>query len=69
MAEGALRTAQAAPEDVAAALAPYRVSAFLGFGLAALGGLAMLVNLFLMYTSGDPVEYVVPGQTAAAAGH
>jgi hypothetical protein len=29
----------------------------------------MLVNLFLLYTSGEPVEYVVPGQAATAAGH
>ena len=69
MAEGTLRAAQAAPDQVAVALAPYRIAAFLGFGLVALGGLAMLANLFLMYTSGDPVEYVVPGQTATAVGH
>jgi hypothetical protein len=30
----------------------------------------MLVNLFLMYTSGEPVEYAITGQAApAAAGH
>lgn len=69
MAEGAMRAAQSAPDQVAAALMPYRVAAFMGFGLVALGALAMLVNLFLMYTSGEPVEYVVPGQAAAAAGH
>ncbi len=69
MAEGAMRAAESAPDQVAVALTPYRVAAFMGFGLVALGGLAMLVNLFLMYTSGEPVEYVVPGQAAAAAGH
>jgi hypothetical protein len=36
----------------------------------ALAGLALLANLFLMYTSGKPVEYAIPGQpSAAAAGH
>lgn len=44
--------------------------AFAGFGLVALAGLAMLANLFLMYTSARPVAYVVPGQPApAGAGH
>lgn len=69
MAEGALRLA--APADqVAAALLPYRAIAFAGFGLVALGGLAMLLNLFLMYTSGEPVDVAIPGSAApAAAGH
>ena len=36
----------------------------------ALAGLAFAVNLFLMYTTGEPVEYAIPGQPApAAAGH
>jgi hypothetical protein len=36
----------------------------------ALAALAMLANLFLAYTSGEPADYVVPGQAnAAAAGH
>ncbi len=69
LAEGTLRAAAAAPEQMTAALAPYRAVAFLGFGLVALGAVAMLVNLFLLYTSGEPVEYVVPGQAATAAGH
>ncbi len=48
----------------------YRAIAFLGFGLVALAGLAFLGNLFLMYTSGERIEYLVPGQpAAAAAGH
>jgi len=51
-------------------LLPYRVIGFLGFGLVALGSLTTLANLFLMYTSGEPAEYAVPGQSAtAAAGH
>jgi cytochrome c oxidase cbb3-type subunit 1 len=70
LAEGSLRAAGTAPDAIDAALLLYRVPAFLGFGMVALAGLAMLVNLFLMYTSGEPVEYAIPGQAApAAAGH
>jgi cbb3-type cytochrome oxidase subunit 1 len=48
----------------------YRVFALAAFGLVALSGLAMLANLFLMYTRAEPIAYVVPGQPAAAgAGH
>ncbi|HEX7173572.1 MAG TPA: cbb3-type cytochrome c oxidase subunit I [Candidatus Limnocylindria bacterium] len=70
LAEGSLRAAGTAPDAIDAALLLYRVPAFLGFGMVALAGLAMLVNLFLMYTSGEPVEYAIPGQASpAAAGH
>jgi cbb3-type cytochrome oxidase subunit 1 len=70
LAEGALLASGAAAEEIAAALLPYRVAGFLGFGLVALAGLTTLVNLFLMYTSGEPADYTVPGQAAtAAAGH
>lgn len=70
LAEGSLLASGTAGEEIAAALAPYRVAAFLGFGLVALGGLSTLLNLFAIYTSGEPAVYAVPGQTAtAAAGH
>jgi hypothetical protein len=70
LAEGSLRAAGTAPEALDAALVFYRVPAFMGMGLLALAGLAMLANLFLMYTSGEPADYVIPGQAAsAAAGH
>lgn len=70
LAEGSMLATGATPEDMDAALVLYRVPAFLGLGMVALAGLAMLVNLFLMYTSGEPADYTVPGQTAtAAAGH
>jgi cytochrome c oxidase cbb3-type subunit I len=70
LAEGSLRAAGAAPDVMTASLLLYRVPALIGFGLVALAGLAMLVDLFLMYTSGEPVEYTVPGQpTVAATGH
>ena len=70
LAEGSMLATGATPEDMDAALVLYRVPGFLGIGMVALAGLAMLVNVFLMYTSGEPAEYTVPGQTAtAAAGH
>jgi cytochrome c oxidase cbb3-type subunit 1 len=55
----------------------FRFVAAAGLGLAALGGLSLLVNLFLMYTAGSPAEFVAseatapPGapSTSAAAGH
>jgi hypothetical protein len=38
--------------------------------MVALAGLANVANLFLMYTSAEPAEYVIPGQAASAtAGH
>lgn len=70
LAEGSLRAQAAAPEDVTAGIVIYLAVAFLGLGLAALGGLAALINLFLAYTSASPAEYTVPGQAApASAGH
>lgn len=70
LAEGSLRAGGFPPEEVTAAIVPYLAGAFAGIGLAALGGLASLANLFLAYTSAEPVEYVVPGSSAAApAGH
>ena len=70
LAEGSLRAAGTAPEAIDAALVFYRVPAILGIGMVALAGLAMLANLFVMYTSGEPADYVIPGQAAsAAAGH
>lgn len=69
LAEGSLLAAATAAEDISAALLPYRVPALLGFGLVALAGLSALINLFLIYTSGEPADYTVPRQAATAAGH
>jgi cytochrome c oxidase cbb3-type subunit 1 len=70
MAEGAFRSQAADPDTIAAGLLGYQLAAFVGMGIAALGGLAALVNVFLAYTTGEPADYVVPGQPAtAAAGH
>jgi cytochrome c oxidase cbb3-type subunit 1 len=69
LAEGSLLASGTAAGEISAALLPYRVAGFLGFGLVALGGLSTLINLFLIYTSGEPADYTVPGQAATAAGH
>ncbi len=69
LAEGSLLATQAPPDQVRADLFVYRAVAFGAFGLVALGALAMLTNLFLLYTTAEPVEYVLPGQTASAPGH
>lgn len=70
LAEGALIAQGTTPEDLDAQLVVYRAAALGAFGLVALGGLAMVIDLFLMYTSGEPIAYNTPGQPAAAgAGH
>jgi len=72
MAEGSLRAGGAAPDATSAVLLVYRGIAFVGFGLVALAALAFVLNMFLMYTSAEPAEYIVPGAspaTAPAAGH
>jgi cytochrome c oxidase cbb3-type subunit 1 len=67
LAEASFVQSATQPDQMTAGLLPYRVAAFLGFGLAALAGPAHLVNLFLLYTTAEPEEYVVPGQVAPAA--
>ncbi len=69
MAEGSLLVTHTPPEEVRDALLIYRAIAFGAFGLVALGSLALLTNLFMLYTTAEPVEYVLPGQPAPAAGH
>ena len=69
LAEASLALSGTPPDEAAAGLLPYRAAAFAGFGLVALAGLAQLVNLFLLYTTAEPEEYVVPGQAAPAAAH
>lgn len=70
LAEASLLASGGAADATSAELLPYRGAAFLGFGLVALAGLAHLANLFLLYTTAEPEEYVVPGSAApAAAGH
>ena len=69
LAEASFAMSATPPEQAAAGLLPYRVAAFLAFGLVALAALAHLVNLFLLYTTAEPEAYVVPGQAAPAAAH
>ena len=69
IAAGSLRAEAAAPDEIDAALTSFYAGALAGFGLVALAGLALLVNLFMMYTSAEPAEYAIPGSTAAATGH
>lgn len=69
LAEGALLSQGTPPPDIASGVLGYRAVALGGFGMAALAGVALVVNVFLMYTSGRPADYTVPGQAAAATGH
>lgn len=66
LAEASFLQAGASGEEMSAGLLPYRMAAFLAFGLIGLAGLAHLVNLFLLYTTAEPEEYVLPGQAAPA---
>jgi len=70
LAEGSMHLAPGAAAGDDLSLMIYRGFALASFGLVALSGLAMLTNLFLVYTSARPIAYIVPGQPAAAgAGH
>jgi cbb3-type cytochrome oxidase subunit 1 len=70
LAQGALIGSGATPDVLSAELVIYRAAAFAGFGLVALAGIAMLVNMFLLYTTAEPVPYVAPvGSTPVAASH
>ena len=68
MAEGSLRSQGVASEAIIEGVFWYRAVGFAGIGMVALAGIALLGNLFVAYTSGEPADYVVPGQ-AAATGH
>jgi cbb3-type cytochrome oxidase subunit 1 len=70
LAQAALIASGATPDVLAAELLIYRVIGFAGFGLVALAGLAMLVNMFLLYTTAEPAQYAAPvGSASAAASH
>ncbi|MEO5985488.1 MAG: cbb3-type cytochrome c oxidase subunit I [Candidatus Limnocylindria bacterium] len=69
LAEGALVSQGTPPPDIASGVLVYRAVAFLGFGMVAMAGMALVVNLFLMYTSGQSADYTVPGEAATAPGH
>lgn len=67
LAEATILQSGGVADEMNPAVLPYRVGALAGFGLVALAGLAHLANLFLLYTTAEPEEYVVPGQAAPAA--
>ncbi|HEX2142536.1 MAG TPA: cbb3-type cytochrome c oxidase subunit I [Candidatus Limnocylindria bacterium] len=69
IANGSLVAEGAPLEEITATLQWFWYGAFAGLGLAALGGLAALVNLFVMYTTARRAEYAPVGTPAAAAGH
>ena len=69
LAEASLQVARTDADAIRAALLPYDGLAFAGAGLVALAGLALLANVFLMYTSAAPVALSAPGEVAPAASH
>jgi cytochrome c oxidase cbb3-type subunit 1 len=72
VARGSLLMEGTPPEEIDAGLLFFRTIAAGGLGLLALGAVAALISLFLLYTSAPRAEYVVgtaPGSASAAAGH
>lgn len=69
--DGSLLAQGGTPGQTDLTLLAFRVAAAAGLGLVSLGGLALLVNVFLLYTEGRPAEYALPSADAAsaAAGH
>jgi cbb3-type cytochrome oxidase subunit 1 len=65
IAEGSMRVAQASPDAIRGTLLWFDAITGIGLGLAALGGLAFLVELFLLYTSAPRAAYAIPPQTSA----
>jgi cytochrome c oxidase cbb3-type subunit 1 len=66
IAHGSMLADAASADAVSGTLIWFWGAAGAGIGLVALGGLASLVNVFLMYTSGPLAEYVVPPAPAAS---
>ncbi len=64
---GSLQAQGTAPDQLANTLRWFQLGAASGLGLASLGGLALLVNAFLIYTAGRPVERALPAPGAANA--
>jgi cbb3-type cytochrome oxidase subunit 1 len=67
IAHGSFVAQAANADDIAAGLLGYRAAAFIGLGLVALGAVALVADLFLIYTSARRVEYVAPPGVATAA--
>jgi cbb3-type cytochrome oxidase subunit 1 len=67
LAQGSLRSQGVTPDQIDGTLIWFRLVAFGGIGLAALGALALVVDLFLMYTAGRPVVYDATAEPLAPA--
>jgi cbb3-type cytochrome oxidase subunit 1 len=67
IAHGAFMAQAASPDDISAGLLGYRAIAFLGMGMVALGAVALLADLFVIYTVARPVAYAAPSGAAAPA--
>jgi len=65
--QGSLQAEGTPPDQLNLTLLAFRLVAAGGLGLVALGGFALLVNVFLLYTEGPPVEYSLPPAEAASA--
>jgi cbb3-type cytochrome oxidase subunit 1 len=59
LAQGSMLNQGMAPEQIDGVLIWFRLVALGGLGLVALGALALVIDLFLMYTAGRTVEYEV----------
>lgn len=66
--QGSLTAQAASAAQVNDALLLFRLATAGGLGLVALAGLLLLVNLFLLYTEGRPVEATLVAGEPAAAG-
>lgn len=73
LAQGSLLSQNASADVVNGTLVWFRLVGLAGLGLATLGAIAFLGNLFLMYTAGRPAEYAVatppPAASPSAAGN
>jgi cbb3-type cytochrome oxidase subunit 1 len=67
LAQGSLLSQGVTPDQIDGTLIWFRLVAFGGIGLAALGALALVVDLFLMYTAGRPVVYDATAEPLAPA--
>lgn len=67
LAEGSLRAGAAAPEEIAGTLLWFDLAAAVGFGLLALGAVAFIIELFLLYTSAPRADYALAPTTDVPA--
>jgi cytochrome c oxidase cbb3-type subunit 1 len=68
IAHGSLLSQAATADEIQSTLTWFWLAGAAGLGLVALGGLASLVSLFLMYTTARRAEYAVAQESPAASG-